>query len=353
MSGIRAAEGYINENGGWGGRSVQLVSCISPGDPASDLKCYHQFIQSGSIAVMGLLQNSAAYLPLLASAHIPSFLLASTLAEEESPWSMSLPSSIETATATARYACAKGMKTVAVLQQDLPQARDSENAFAAGIYKACGITVNNVYIAEGTADPAPYIQQAVKGNPDLLFLAALTSPITTLLNAVTSAGYPINKVITVPNSTSGWLSSPEAKGLLILSRSGWPAAQSTDPDIQTFLKYMAKYSAGADPSTALALPAFQEVLMIWQTGKAVGFDKFSGQTVYNYLNNVAPGHLKVFAGYGDVAIPAGVLGMKNPYQRVLRWTGTSFTDEGWWGSDWGCTSPSSCASLTLPAGSKP
>src|SRR5258708_4350949 len=64
LAGIKAAEGYINANGGWGGRTVQLVQCSSPGDPASDLKCYHSIIGGQSVTMMGLLQNSANYVPL-------------------------------------------------------------------------------------------------------------------------------------------------------------------------------------------------------------------------------------------------------------------------------------------------
>src|SRR5258708_30950524 len=108
-AGIQAAEGYINAHGGWGGRTVQLVQCQSPGDPASDLKCYHSIVGSQPVAMMGLLENSATYLPLLAQAHIPSFMFAGSAPEEQSPWSMGLGGIIETYTAAAKYACPKGL----------------------------------------------------------------------------------------------------------------------------------------------------------------------------------------------------------------------------------------------------
>jgi hypothetical protein len=34
---------------------------------------------------------------------------------------------------------------------------------------------------------------------------------------------------------------------------------------------------------------FQSILLIWGTGKAIGFDRLSGQALYDYVNNVAPG----------------------------------------------------------------
>jgi ABC-type branched-subunit amino acid transport system substrate-binding protein len=353
LAGYKAVQGYISENGGWGGRTVKLEKCSSPGDPASDLKCYHQFIDAGTVAVTGLMASSATYLPLLVAAHIPSFVFAGTPAELQNPWSVSLPGAIETFTAAARYACAKGLKNVTVFAQDLPSSRSAASAFSTGIYASCGITVQNVYMPLATADPAPYIQQAVKGNPQLLFIGGQTLPITTFLNAITAAGYPVSQVMTAPTSVPGWLDNPKANGLLIMSRSGYPATQSTDPDIQTFLQYMGKYSPGADITSTLSLATFQNIMMIWGTGKAIGFDKLTGQAIYDYMNNVAPGKLKVFAGYNTVTIPAGYVGVKSPYQRIVQWNGSQFIDKGWFAGDWACTSATTCASLSPPAGSKP
>jgi ABC-type branched-subunit amino acid transport system substrate-binding protein len=352
LPGIKAAEGYISENGGWGGRTVQLVQCSSPGDPASDLKCYHTIIGSQPVAALGLLSNSATYLPLLAQAKIPSFMFASSASEEQSPWQMGLGSAPETYTAAAKYACAKGLKNVTVFQQDLPSARAAESAFASAIFSSCSIQVNNVYMPLGTADPAPYIQKAVATNPQLLFIAGQASPITTFLSALSAAHFPTDKVMTVPTSAPGWLSNPESNGLHIIGGSGYPAPQSTDPDTQTFLKYLAKYSPGSDPTATLTLPGFTDMLIIWEIGKAIGFNNLTGQAIYNYMNNVAPGHLSLFGGHGDVVIPPGWAGVKSPYEHIMQWTGSKFTDDGWYGSDWTCTSASTCASTTPPAGSK-
>jgi ABC-type branched-subunit amino acid transport system substrate-binding protein len=353
LAGITAAEGYINTHGGWGGRTVQLVQCQSPGDPASDLKCYHSVIGSQPVAMMGLLENSETYLPLLVQAHIPSFMFAGSASEEQSPWSMGLGGVLESYTAAAKYACAKGYKNVTVFQQDVPSSRDSEAAFAAGIFSACKIQVNNVYMPLGTADPAPYIQKAVATNPQLLFMSGQSAPITTFLSDFTAAHFPIDKVLTVPTSAPGWLSNSASDGLLIMGgQAGYPAPQSTDADNKTFLQYMAKYSPSADPTAALTLPAFQDMLTIWEVGKAIGFNNLTGQALYNYMNNVAPGHLNIFDTHGDVVIPPVWVGVKDPYEHIMQWTGSAFVDDGWWGGDWSCTSASTCAAVTPPAGSK-
>jgi hypothetical protein len=163
----------------------------------------------------------------------------------------------------------------------------------------------------------------------------------------------MTKVLTTPTTVPGWLSNSKANGILLFTRSGYPDAKSTDPDTQTYLKYMTKYNPGADASSPLSVAMFQSILLIWGTGKAIGFDKLSGQALYDYINNVAPGKLKVFLGYGNVVIPAGYAGIKNPYTRIVQWTGTGFADKGWYAGDWTCNSASTCASLTPPPGSKP
>lgn len=352
-AGIAAAEGYISENGGWGGRSVELVECSSPGDPASDLKCYKQFIDRNVVAVLGLLGNSATYLPKLVDAKIPSFVLPGTPAELKSPWTVTPGGSIETYTAAAHYACAKGLKNIAVFQQDLPQARTAGGAFAKGIFSACGIQVNNVYMPYGTADPAPYIQRAVKSNPELLFIAGQALSISAFLKAIPASGFPMDKVLTVPTAAPNWLQDPKATGIRVMGRSAYPEPSSPDPDVQTFLRSMQKYSPGADPMGELVFPAFSDIVTIWETAKATGFDKLSGQAIYDYMNNVAPGKLKIFGGNGTVVIPPEYVGVRNPYRRIQQWTGSKMIDEGWFAAAWTCTSASTCADLTPPPGSKP
>lgn len=352
-AGINAALGYIDEHGGWDGHRVETVGCTSPGDPASDLKCYREFIDEKTVAVLGLMSSSSTYLPKLEAAGIPSFVTGNTVAEEESSWHIGSPGIIESYTTTARYACAKGVKNITIFQQDYPTARAAQGVLAAGIFTACGIQVNNVYMPFGTADPAPYVQQAVSTKPDLLFISGQALPITTFLATITAAGFPIDKVITVPTGTKGWLADPKAPGIRIITRSGYPVEQSTDPDVQTFLKYMQKYSPGTDPvEGSLSLPAFSQILMIWDAAKAIGFDKLTGQALHDYMNNEAPGKLKIFSAHGTVVVPPRFVGVKDPYQRVLRWTGTELADEGWWASDWACTSVTDCASLDPPTGSK-
>jgi len=81
------------------------------------------------------------------------------------------------------------------------------------------------------------------------------------------------------NQCSGLALEPKAKGILLMARSGYPAPSRRILICKTFLKYMKKYSPGADPATSLSLPAFEYMLMIWETGKAnrVSNSQLTGQ----------------------------------------------------------------------------
>jgi ABC-type branched-subunit amino acid transport system substrate-binding protein len=353
QAGIKAAEGYINAHGGWGGRKVQVVTCTSPGDASSDLACYRQMISDHATAMMGLMSYNAEYLPLLAKAGIPDFVFTTSEAEEKSPWEMQItPSNIEAYAVSAKFACAKGDKNVSVLNQDLPSARANEAIWADGIFQACGIKVNNAYIPLGTADPAPYIQKAISNNPQLLIIPGTTIPEGTLLDAIHSAGFPIDRVIGVPDGNPGWLSAPNTAGIMMLVPGGYAVPQDTSPAIQTFMQALQKYSPGANPlEDSLPLSAFQNTYAIWQAGQAVGFKNLNGTTLYQYMNGKAPGHLQIYASH-TVVVPPGLPGVKEPYTDILQWTGSKLTDLGWWAGDWTCNSAASCASTTPPAGSK-
>jgi ABC-type branched-subunit amino acid transport system substrate-binding protein len=351
LAGIKAAEGYVNAHGGWDGRSVNVQECTTSGTPAADASCYRQFISAHVMAVIGLTSTNSVWLPQLAKAGIPDFVLQQTQAEEKSPWEMTwTPSPIELFTVAAKYACVHGLKSVSLLTTQLPSAQVAEAAYSNSIYSACGIHVNAVYAPLGAPDLSPYVEKAVSSKPQLLVMVGLQATAAAVASAIHTSGYPMSQVLGVPNGSTGWQTNPDSYGWLLLTEAGYPIPQETNPDIQTFLQAMAKYSPGSDPTQNLSMTGFQNIYTIWEIGKAIGFSKLTGQAIYQYMNTVAPGHLAIFAERTEV-IPAGLPGVKNPYVQVERWTGSQLVHLGWLSGDWGCTSAASCASLTPPAGS--
>jgi ABC-type branched-subunit amino acid transport system substrate-binding protein len=342
--GFTAALGYINAHGGWGGRTVKVIKCSSPGDPASDTKCIHQFISAHAVATVGLLgANGTIGLPLYSKAGVADFSVSTTALENASPWETSLTTgTIGTFTLPARYACAKGYKTVSVLHDDSAQQKTAQAAFANAIYTKCGITVNQVTVPQGAPDLAPYLTKAVSTHPQLL-VALPTVPGATLVSDIAAAGYPMSQTIMTPQASGNFYSTPALAGALI-EGGQIPISQNPNPDIQTFLKSMSKYSPGTDPLGQLTLEGYQAIITIWQASKAVGFSKVTGTALKNYMNTKAPGTMTIFAGTPVTTVP-GQPGAKEAYMLITRVaSGPKVQSLGWWPALSGCTSQADCAS---------
>jgi branched-chain amino acid transport system substrate-binding protein len=343
--GVKAALAYTKAQGGWGGRRVQTIQCVSAGDPASDTACYREFISDGAVAVIGILPGSATIgYPLLSKVGIPSFMIGASRGDDTSPWENNISGSAASSfTSAARYACANHAKNVSVMHDDTAAATSSFELYAAKIYSRCGIQVNLVPVPYGTADMAPYITKAVETKPDLLDAMA-TAPGATLAQGITSAGFPLSKTLMPGGGT------PTAAENGVTFVSGWeqPLKQNTNPQIKTFLKYMGTASPGSDPDAQLTLPAFQDITTIWQVGQAIGFAKLTGRSLQKYMNTKAVGHLQIF-GSLDVSIDTGSPGVKQPFSNLSQWKNGKFVDLGWWQANTPCRSVKTCAKGHVPA----
>lgn len=337
--GIKAAMAYVKAQGGWGGRKVETIQCVSAGDPASDTACYREFISDGALAVIGILPSSATIgYPLLSKVGIPSFMIGATRGDDTSPWENNISGSAASSfTSAARYACTNHVKHVSVMLDDTAGATSSFALYAAKIYKNCGISVNEVPVPYGTADMAPYITKAVETKPGLLDAMA-TAAASTLAQGITSAGFPLNKTL-IP---TGGTPTKAENGLTFVS--GWetPIKQNSNAQIQTFLKYMRTASPGSDPDAQLTLPAFQDITTIWEAAKAVGFTKITGRSLQNYMNTKAVGHLQIF-GSLDVGKVPGSPGVKQPFSNLSQWKNGKLVDLGWWQANSTCSSAKTCA----------
>jgi branched-chain amino acid transport system substrate-binding protein len=340
--GFKAALGYINAHGGWGGRPVKIIPCTSPGDPASDTKCFHQFISDHVLATIGLLStNGTIGLPLESKAGIPDFMSASSNVDDTSTWENDVsPGGTQAMTAPARYACAKGYKKVSVLMDDDSALKSEEAKFAASIYAKCGIDVSLIQVPPGTADPAPYIEKAVSSNPDLLYVDLL-EPSITVVDDIASTNFPMSKVLIGPLASAAFFADPKTNGILIEGSYAIPG--TTDPDLQLYRTALAKYSPGADVYGQLTLPGFRDLMVIWDAGKAIGFKNLTGPALEKYMNKTAPGKMTLFGGT-KVALAPGSPGAKETYSLISRYNGKQFVDGAWYPSTSTCTSQANCAS---------
>lgn len=342
--GITAALGYIKAHGGWGGRKVNLIKCQSPADPASDTKCYNQFISGHATAMVGTLLNAATVgLPALAKAKIPSFSVPLALADDQSPWEEDTGEGVLASyAAPARYMCAKGYKRVSLVRFDAATEAQAEKEGADPIFSHCGMSVNTVLIPEGTADPAPYIQKAISNNPQFLYFKA-PLPAETVVSDLLTAGFPVSRVMLLPAAAnSAFFRDPRAVGITILQGYDFPLANNRNRDVHAYLGAMKKYSPHADPLAGLTMPAFQQIMTIWEVSKAIGFKRVTGAAIQKYMRTKAVGRLQLF-GARAVSLVHGLPGNKQPFIHFYRLTPELLVNLGWWQGETICSSRASCA----------
>jgi hypothetical protein len=341
---VKAALAYIKDRGGWGGRAVTTDECVSPGDPASDTKCYNQFVSNGDTAVIGIMANQSNIgLPTLGKSQIPSYTVGVNGTEDKSPWQDSFGGGgIGAVTTPAWYACAKGLKKISFVTEDSALRSSNLAQYANGIFSSCHIDVNLVKVPMGTADIAPFVQKAVASNPQLVIVVLGNPGAKTIVNQFAAVHFPATKLMIVAQIEQQFLGNPNAVGALFVTNAQLPVRQNPDPDIKSYRRYMAKVAPGFDVFTQLSLPAFQEVVMVWQAAKAVGFAKATGATIQRYMNKKAPGTMHVFAG-GTVSLLPGLPGNKYPYDIIYRFKKGSVQFLGFWPAVGGCTSQATCA----------
>jgi len=194
LAGIKAAEGYIKERGGWGGRTVQLVQCQSPGDPASDLKCYHDFIGSQTVAAMGLLEKQPDYLPLLVKAqytgvHAREHPFGGTVLVGDFPaWNHRVPTQPQRIMPVRR-----GYSTSRCFQQDLPTAAGVRGRLCSGDLLGNAAFRSTTYICLWVRRTRlPTFRRWCRETLSWCLCLGQAAPITTFLNAFSAAGFPID-----------------------------------------------------------------------------------------------------------------------------------------------------------------
>jgi hypothetical protein len=339
--GVQAGIAYIKANGGWGGHAAKVDLCIQQGDPASEQKCDDQFAAEHVAAYTGIMPNNATVgIPILSKDGVQSFNFPETPAELKSPWESSyVPTLIAELTGVAKYWCAHGLKSVSVMLGEAASSVADEDAFAAGIYKSCGISVNYVPVPPGTADPEPYIQKALSTHPQGVYLE-LGIPPTTTLNDFHTAGYPSTQLVfgTQLMSTA-FLSDPNSTGAIINEEYELdiPGAISDQTMYSQYVKDLAQVSPGASPFDSSV--GFIQIVTIWEGLKAVNFDVAS---LHEYMTTKAPGSLTIPFSRVAQNTP-GFSGLIQPYVQLVKLDNGQGTSLGWWSGFSMCTSSASCA----------
>ncbi|MFI5427098.1 ABC transporter substrate-binding protein [Aeromicrobium sp. UC242_57] len=163
--GEKAAQDYLNDQGGIDGRPILIKTCDSKADPAATTACAQKAVQDKAVAKLGL---SVAWgengFPVLKKAGIPSLnppVNPQDMKDGEDSFVMAGSSEYE---AQVQYVAEDlAAKTIVVFTDENPSGQDHFNRVEAYVKtKGYDIKVTPVYLPGGTADPTPFVAKAVQ-----------------------------------------------------------------------------------------------------------------------------------------------------------------------------------------------
>jgi len=186
-----AAASYLNdEEGGVGGRKLELVLCEVGTDAESNQACGHKFANDDdiSLVILGTSINSG---PLLAALGDKPVLGALPIG----------PSDFQAKNAVyyyggapsaqlggAKFSASKGPKTIAYFYEDVAAGAEQAKIFASGL-DGTGIELEQVAIPSGATDVLPQVTKAKAVSADLVFVSvANCAPVAQALQTLGADG---------------------------------------------------------------------------------------------------------------------------------------------------------------------
>lgn len=323
-AGAQAAIKVIDREGGFGGRPVNVITCNSQLQPAAATDCAHKALADHPVAMIGCEPAwSASGLPVFAQAKIPSLNCLNTKQDFTSQWEFGLNNGGSgDSAALAAYACSRpSVKTFVDLSQDIPSDHVNYDSYVAPVLKACGKKTVGIFVPTGASDIAPYAAKVAAAHPDFVYLTT-TGLIAQAYRSLEQNGIPASHIgASDVYYTHQILSqAPQMKGGIDVAEFN-PWTLTSDPSVAEYRKALQGSSSDyRDPNVEWGY-----ALMMWlyDSAKSVGFSKADGATLANYwrtVNNVPIPLSRTWTNPGPKQAPAD----KQPYARMLRWTGHTF-----------------------------
>jgi len=258
---------WLNQyRNGVGGHPIDLVICVTNGDPAKAGDCANQMIQQKVAAVVfGSNRNFANSWTPLHDAGIPVFSFASgypaALADPTStfvfgPGSASL---FSLNIGAAKNAKPKAKK-VTVVAIDVPAATDTWKTVAPPVFKEARLDLELVPVAAGTADMTPQMQRVVSGNPKgVVFVLGNDSFCIAAFNGLRTAGFD-GTVTAIPqcfsDATRTAVPTDFLDGIQVAATA--PIDNPKDPSIKQYYAVLDKFGASdVDKSRITGISMFQ------------------------------------------------------------------------------------------------
>ena len=332
MAAAEAAASYVNAHGGFvGNRPVQVVTCNAMGTPIASRQCAQEFVSDKVIAVGGVsIDFPTSGLPVLQAAGIPFVGLGIAAQDFSNP--VSYPFFGTTASgypAEVKYFLKQGVKSVAIITIDVPEAMAVAQLALTKPLEAVGIKAVTIPATAGAADMTPYVEQALKADPQMLVMLQDEDDDIRVAQAAAQLGYA------GAFSPAGYgpsydqkLSSAAVKKSEVVASTDFA---SKNPQQQIFVSALNEYQHGT-PLDEYSADSFSEVLTLQTICKSLGAANCTAAGVLGAVK--APHHVPIFMGKAlDVSTQVTFAGVPthvyNPWIRIdaLNPNGT-YTDIG-------------------------
>ncbi|EME18533.1 ABC transporter substrate-binding protein [Rhodococcus triatomae] len=267
--GARAAVRQVNENGGIGGRPLQLEVCPTNGTAESTIACAQKMVSQRAVAVLeGYDPTSEAKLATLAEAGIPIFGTNTIVRSVDVspdvtltsvPWSLSFPAALKALSE-------RGAKNLVVIGADPgPQMLEILEKNVGAAAQALGMTASLTAYNPGSPNFAAAVSAAQAKGADSIYLSGNEAACTNGVRNARSLGF--DGSIFVVNCTDYASELGEtAKGVVALAALVPPSAEPTAPDrtkedIATYRAAMDSDGADGD-ADSFAIYGFSSVMTV-------------------------------------------------------------------------------------------
>ncbi|MET7769448.1 ABC transporter substrate-binding protein [Nocardia sp. NPDC005366] len=193
---------YANANlGGIAGHRIELVTCASKEDPASNRDCANKMVEAKVSAVV---VTTTAYgdtmVPVIAEAGIPYLTpVGASGAEMTAANAFSLTGGFPgTLKSMATYASGKGYKKVTAFVIDSGAATPTARAVGGPAFSAAGIDLQVVPIPPGTPDATPQVSSGISGDVGAVAVVGDATMCTSVLKSLGTLGATQDKILIQP-----------------------------------------------------------------------------------------------------------------------------------------------------------
>jgi ABC-type branched-subunit amino acid transport system substrate-binding protein len=332
IAGSEAAASYINAHGGFpGNRPVQVISCNAMGSPVASRQCAQEFASDKVIAVGGVaIDFPTSGLPVLQAAGIPFVGLGIAAQDFTNPVSYPVFSPVAAGyPAEVKYFLKQGVKSVAIITIDVPEAIAVADLTLVKPLEAVGIKAVTIPATAGGADMTPYVEQALKAQPQMMVMLQDENDDIRVAQAAAQLGYTGEFAPAGEGTSYDHELSPAAvkKSAVVASTD----FATDNPQQQIFVSALNKYQSGTTVNEYSG-DEFSEVMTLQTICKSLGAASCTAAGVLSAVK--APHNIPVFMGRTlNVSTPVTFGGAPthvfNPWIRIdaLNPNGT-YTDLG-------------------------